>query len=411
MPDASTLARTRRHLLVLAFVDEFGPLYALYTLWFSDHGITAGQTSTVFALWAAVAVVLEVPSGALADRVDRRIVIASAFALRAVGITVWLVWPTYPGVLIGASLWALHGALASGAWEALIYDQLAATGHADDYARVMARVEQASHTGVAFGIVAATALVGAGVSLAVLGWLTVICALPAAVLVSKLPAAAPADDEDDSEAEEHADSDSAWRAWWATLRSGLRTARSVPNIARLLVLGALLEGLFIVDEYVPLLARDRGASDGVVPVAVLVVWLGVIVGSEVAARRSELSPRAVAGVLSVGTLAILVALVSHALFMLALIGLGYAAMQVTWIIGDARTQSQLPDQTRATVTSVRALLGALVSTVAFVVVGALSPEGDPGAGLLAVTPVLLIVAAMTIAWLPERQAPSGAVAQ
>ena len=84
-------ARLRRRLYLLAFVDEFGPVYAVYTLWFNDNGISTSQISTVFLVWAAIGLLLEIPSGALADRVDRRHVLASAFGIRAVGIGLWLV--------------------------------------------------------------------------------------------------------------------------------------------------------------------------------------------------------------------------------------------------------------------------------------------------------------------------------
>ncbi|MDH3681799.1 MAG: MFS transporter, partial [Acidimicrobiia bacterium] len=128
----------KRRLYSLAFIDEFGPVYAVYTLWFNDNGVTTSQVSTVFLVWALVALLLEIPSGALADRVDRRRLLAMAFGIRAVGIALWLVWPTLTGVFIGAVLWATHDALASGSWEAMIHDELTAVAAADRYGPVMA---------------------------------------------------------------------------------------------------------------------------------------------------------------------------------------------------------------------------------------------------------------------------------
>ncbi|MEM6994348.1 MAG: MFS transporter [Myxococcota bacterium] len=395
--------RLRRHLYLFSFADEFGPLFALYTLWFADHGITAEQTSVVFALWAAVAIVFEVPSGALADRIDRRVVVASGLGLRAVGITVWLVWPTYAGVLTGAVLWAVHGTLESGAWEALVHDQLAARGRAEAYAQVMARIEQFSHTGSALGIVTALALLHAGVSWAVLGWITVAAHAVPIVLVSRLRATErdPDDDEDDD------DDPSSYAAWWATLRSGLDTVRTTPVIARVVVMAGLLEGLFVFDEYVPLLARARGASDASVPLMVLIVWAGVLLGGEVAARRTTMSPRALALLMLAGTGAMFAGVALPHLAALASIGLGYAALQLVWVLSDARLQAQLPGATRATVTSVRALLSGIVSMVAFAVVGQRSPGQDPSAGLLMLIPALVIVGAMVAAWLPAASTTAG----
>ena len=88
-----TSAALRRRLYVLAFVDEFVPFAVVFTLWFADNGITVAQFSLVFVVWAGRALVLEVPSGMVADRVDRRRLIAVAFLLRGIGIAVWLVVP------------------------------------------------------------------------------------------------------------------------------------------------------------------------------------------------------------------------------------------------------------------------------------------------------------------------------
>lgn len=109
-----------RRLYTFAFLDWVGPLYAVYTLWFNDNGATTAEISGLFLFWAIVAIVLEVPSGAFADMVDRRVVVALALGLRAIGVVVWLLWPALPGLFVGAFLWAAHDALASGAWQALV---------------------------------------------------------------------------------------------------------------------------------------------------------------------------------------------------------------------------------------------------------------------------------------------------
>jgi len=46
---------------------ELIPIYPLYAIMFGAHGIGAFELSILFAIWATVGIVLEVPSGALAD--------------------------------------------------------------------------------------------------------------------------------------------------------------------------------------------------------------------------------------------------------------------------------------------------------------------------------------------------------
>lgn len=390
-PGSIGFVSLRRRLLVLGFADEFGPLYALYTLLFDNHGISTAQISNVFVLWAAVAIVLEVPSGALADRFDRRKVVAAGLVARALGITVWLVWPTYAGVVLGASLWALHNALASGAWEAMIYDELAASGQSDRYGPLMARVGQATQVGTASSAFVATAMLSAGLSLHVLGWVTVAVHAVTIPLLLSLPVAPVA---------EPPDGESHFAAWWSTLRAGLQSALRVPAIGRMVLLGALLEGLFIFDEYVPLVGRERGASDGLVPLFVVAVWGGLFIGGEIAARQPRSSPLALGVLLCLGALAAGAAFTWPWAPAVALVGLTYLTMNVAWITAEARMQDVLEARVRATVSSVRAVLGGLLSAAVFVVVGATAGDGSPAPALAGFSSLLLVIAILLARWLP-----------
>ena len=387
----------RRRLYALAFVDEFGPVYAVWTLWFNDHGVSTGEISTVFLVWALIALVLEIPSGALADRVDRRRLLAAAFLIRGVGISAWLVWPTFEGLLIGALLWAAHDAFASGTWEAMIHDELTAIGDERHYANVMARISQFSNLGVASGTMLGAALlderIGIVVSLSTLGWLTVAAHVGSVSLVSTMPDVRWVTDTGEP---------MSYRAYLRTLRGGLAEARRVPIIGKLIVLGAMLEGLFLFDEYVPLLARARGGADGAAAVIVLVVWIGLLAGGEVAARKPDVRGVTVGVGLLVGVAVTATSLLTEPVWTLALLAVGYGIHEVAWIPTDARLQERATPQVRATVTSVRGFGSATVSMAFFAIVAALSDGDDPTPGLLAALGLLAIAGVLLIAWLPAR---------
>ena len=386
----------RARLYAFAFVDELGPLITLYTLWFADHGVSAGAISAVFVLWALVGLVLEVPSGALADRMDRRHLVAFAMGLRAVGFVVWLAWPTVWGLAIGAVLWAVHSALCSGAWEALVYDELDLLDERSDYARTMARVGQASNSGVFVGIVLATTLLGAGTSLAVLGWVTVGLHFVSMVAVLTLPRV-PRHSLDDQPT-------SVWVAYWHTLRDGVRDVARVPPTARLVVAASVLGGFFLLDEYLPLLGRVRGAPEPLIPLLVLAVWAGVLLGGEVAARNTRLSPPVLGTLLGASAILGVFAVFAGPWWLLPLLGLCVGTQNLTWVLADARLQARLPDATRATATSVRELLSNTVSMVALGGIGLLSVGEDPtwGVGLLLVG--LVVTAGVVTAWVPRSAA-------
>jgi MFS family permease len=118
---------------------EAVPLYPVYALLFADTGLTTAQVSSLFVIWSVVAFAAEVPSGALADAWSRRRSYALGELLTAAGFLLWMLWPSYPGFAVGFVLWGLGGSFSSGSLEALVYDDLAAAGRADDYARIVGR--------------------------------------------------------------------------------------------------------------------------------------------------------------------------------------------------------------------------------------------------------------------------------
>ena len=118
--------------------------YPVFTILFIDFGLTVSQFALMNAVWAATIVVMEVPSGALADIWGRRNLLIFASALMIIEMLLLCVVPRgYSGLLFAVFLInrVLSGtaeAAASGADEALAYDTLKAAGGESQWRRVLA---------------------------------------------------------------------------------------------------------------------------------------------------------------------------------------------------------------------------------------------------------------------------------
>ena len=77
-----------------AFLDDFVLLYPVYALLFSDTGLTVWQISSLFCLWSLTGVLLEIPSGAWADAVSRRLLLCLAPLVTAVAFAGWVLVPS-----------------------------------------------------------------------------------------------------------------------------------------------------------------------------------------------------------------------------------------------------------------------------------------------------------------------------
>src|SRR5919112_112180 len=169
-----------------ALLADVVPLYPLYALLFTATGLSVAQVSALFAIWSAVAVLAEVPSGAIADRFSRRSCLAAAGVLQAAGYAAWMLLPGFPGFALGFVLWGLGGSLDSGAKEALLYDGLDAVGAAAHYTRVagwVAAMELVAQLPAAF---VAMWLFEAG-GFPLVGWVSVGTCLAAAAVAATLP--------------------------------------------------------------------------------------------------------------------------------------------------------------------------------------------------------------------------------
>jgi len=119
--------------------------YPVLAVFFIDSGITTAQYALLNTAWAATIVLLELPSGALADHLGRRNLVVFAAALMVLEMAALVFAPTIgPWLLIfflaNRILSGAAEAAASGADEALAYDSLVATGREDRWPRVMEKL-------------------------------------------------------------------------------------------------------------------------------------------------------------------------------------------------------------------------------------------------------------------------------
>jgi MFS family permease len=147
-PSATALAR-RNVPLFVAFRILFNVrfYYPVFMILFLDFGITLEQFGLLNAAWAAAIVLLEVPSGALADLVGRRRLLVAAAGLMVVEMLLLCLVPVpsawvFPALLLNRIVSGAAEALASGADEALAYDSLQAAGQATEWPRVLERLMQ-----------------------------------------------------------------------------------------------------------------------------------------------------------------------------------------------------------------------------------------------------------------------------
>ncbi|WP_330441047.1 MFS transporter [Micromonospora sp. NBC_00821] len=416
-----------------AFLSDLVLLYPLYVVFFADTGLSVGQIASLFVIWSAAGILFEVPSGAWADVVSRRLLLCLAPLVAAAGFALWVLLPSYPAFAVGFLLWGAGGALVSGALEALVWtelDRLAAVGR---YARVLGRARTAGVLGVVVsGVLAGPVLAVGGYPL--VGAASVLACVLATIVATRFPehrapgaaaapvaepamaarpvgAAPPGPDEPDTALPASPDDDGDL-GWWDTLRAGVSQVRTRPPVrAAVLLVAVVAADWGALDEYTPLLALDTGVGAQAVPLLLLLLWAGVTVGGLLAPAGERMGSRGYAALLGL----VGVALAGGALLRhpagFVLLAVAFGAAQLATVLADARLQARITGTSRATVTSLAGMATDVLIIVTYAGYGLLATTAGNAVAFALTAGAYLVVALVLLTHRRRRTAvPTGVAA-
>jgi len=361
------------------FLRDFVLLYPVYTLLFSDTGLSVWQISSLFVIWSVSSLVLEVPSGAWADATSRRRLLIAGPLLTAVAFGWWVATPGYWVFALGFVLWGLNSALTSGALEALVYEELQRLDATSTYPALMGRGHVAGVVAAMCSGAVAAPVVSAG-GFAAVGAASVAACVLASLVAMLFP---------ENRFRPH---EEAGLGWADTLRAGLRETRRSSSVRAAVILVAVVGSIWgALDEYAPLLIESGGITAADVSLLMVVIWAGASAGGLAAGRVARWGSTAFAAFVCAGAVLMAAgALSQHPLGVVALAA-AFGVFQCATIVADTRLQNSITGPARATVTS---LAGMSTDVVTLAVYGSYAAlvdlGGHPGAFALLMLPYLAI---------------------
>jgi MFS family permease len=151
--------------------------YPVFTILFLDFGLSLEQFALLNTVWAFTIVLAEVPSGALADLLGRRLLLVATSLLMIAEMSLIAFVPlgnpqlVFWAFLANRVLSGLAEAMASGADEALAYDTLVAHELAGEWPKVLEVQMRAQNVGYIFAMTLGAVVYDPGVVNRMLGWL------------------------------------------------------------------------------------------------------------------------------------------------------------------------------------------------------------------------------------------------
>ncbi len=104
-----------------------------------DNGFSLGQVTLAYSVFLLCVVVLEVPTGAIADRYGRSRSLALGAALLALAILLFAFSNQFAVLVLSFVVWSVAVTLMSGADSALLFDTLKAVDRSGEYERLAGR--------------------------------------------------------------------------------------------------------------------------------------------------------------------------------------------------------------------------------------------------------------------------------
>lgn len=321
------------------FFDDFLLIAPFYALFFSESHVSAAQLAIIFATWSVVTFILEIPSGVIADTVDRRWILFGAQLARAIGCVVWFLYPTFIGFVIGMALWGIKSAFTSGTFQALTFDTLKHYGREADYSRVIGRARTASYLGgISAGLLAAW-FVPFGYPILFYG--SVLACVVAGVTLLLLPAIQIGQSTEE-------------RGLLSVAQQGLSFVMSSPAILTFLILVALFQAQYSgIEEYFPLIASVIGVSKPVIALWATATGLVMALGSYLAHRFEHLNSIYIAIFISLSGIVFYIGTTIAT----GTIGLGFITLyafiySILMVVLESRIQHSITTSSRAMVTSI-----------------------------------------------------------
>ncbi len=375
----------------VAFAAFLGQLYFYLpaaTPYLLARDLSLTQINSLQTVLILSQLLLEVPTGIVADRFGRRWSLILAAAFLAVAETGFLFARDYPTFVLVQIVTGLSFALASGSRDALVYESLPPDNRTERMHRANGLIGAATQTGNLLAFAAGGVLVA---SLTV-GRISAAIVLTILMLIAALVATATIREPKTSSGSAHP------RAMIAMLLDGIGLLRQNPGLRRIVLLALLTQSF---GAYL-LLLYQAYFLDLEVPG----VWFGLALaigsGLGIAGQRyAYLLPRKLGarrGVLLAtivpGPLYLLMAVTTHPALAVALFCLLWGAILVAPPLLSGYTNALIPDGYRATALSLISLLVSIYLVVMGPLLGAIADRSV--AASFALMGALVLAGALTI---------------
>ncbi len=244
---------------LFSLFEGFVPIYPVYLILFTERGFSLMDVSLLMMFWALPVVILELPTGFLADFWSKKKMMVIGMILKALGFLLWLVNGSFLFAVLGFFCWAVQESFCSGSRQALLYEAVTHENVHISYEKAAGICGMIEMAGIALAMISGSILYAYSPSLTLL-------ASSGAALISALIGLS---------LKEYKNEEKRTEGMKNFFKSIFNLVKSKPALIMILAASGLAGGAYgLVDEYDGLWALDNYG----VPLVFIGVWSAVRFG-------------------------------------------------------------------------------------------------------------------------------------
>jgi fucose permease len=152
--DPVPVSRNLWKILAMKFSGEFLPIAPVLILYYTVHGLNSTQIFTIQAIFHLGVLLLEVPSGYLADVIGRRKTLVFGAIFYPLGVAAYTLGHSFSAFVLAELAWAVSVSMRSGCDSAMLFDSLRQLGREGEYKRFEGKCALVARSGTAVSSVA-----------------------------------------------------------------------------------------------------------------------------------------------------------------------------------------------------------------------------------------------------------------
>jgi MFS family permease len=365
------------------FFSDFVLLYPVYMLLFESKGLSFSEISWLLIIWSIPVILLEIPSGMLADRWSRKAMIVIGTAFKLICFMLWMLADGFILFAAGFVFWGVAEAWCSGATEALLYEKLEEHKQEHQFERCAGKAGFYAGTGLVLSMLLGGAAASVGFDLASGASVAVVAiSLLAALLLNET-----------KKRKVQKDSRNCKGAGVKGIMILCQSNKTVGLLLLFCALVVIVPG--ILEEYDQLYAQRIGLS-----LEHIGIWGALRIGAESLGRRYAYklkkifnSIRRICILAMAGGFLLLVSTYAFSLSLFPAYALFYALISGGHVLIEGMLQRQISSAQRATVLSFSSLLMNLTSIILFLGFAGIAEHMDLRSGFMLMAVYMVLAAA------------------